>query len=147
MYINGQQFHNFNMPLDTSTVNYNTQATTVVGDATYSPAYTATLTNLVAGDNVIAVEVHETGTANSDVTFGASFFVYVPSVVYPGTPRPALLISRNGSEVTVSWPGTGFTLESSDALGSSAVWSPLTNQTNSYRSFPSGSQQFYRLRQ
>jgi hypothetical protein len=148
MYINGQQFHNFNMPTDSSSVNYNTQASSMsVGDAVYSGPYTAVFTNLVVGDNVIAVEVHQNGTVSSDVTFGAEFFAHVPSIVYPGTPRPKLFVARNGAEVTIFWPGTGFTLEGSDTLGTNATWSPLASQTNSYRTFPSGSQQFFRLRQ
>ena len=56
-----------------------------VGDAVYNGPYTATFSNLVSGDNVIAVEVHQNGTASSDITFGSEFDISVPSVTKSGT--------------------------------------------------------------
>src|SRR5262249_20754449 len=62
IYINGQQFYSFNMTNTAANVNYNSQASVNVGDAVYSGPFTITWTNIVAGDNVIAVEVHQNGT-------------------------------------------------------------------------------------
>jgi|GEM_PF-2870439 len=42
-------------------------------------------------------------------------------------PPPVLQIARNGLTLTLTWPGsvTGFTLESSAALGAAADWTPV----------------------
>src|SRR5205823_3385937 len=49
MYLNGQQFHSFNMTNDASNVTYTTQASVNVGDGAYNGPYTTNV-NLVAGD-------------------------------------------------------------------------------------------------
>jgi len=144
-YINGTEFHRFNMA--DGAVNYLTQATTNVGDAVYSDLYTITVTNLVAGDNVIAVEVHQSGTASSDVTFGAELSLDAPSIVFPGTVPPSLQISRIAGEVAIIWGGTDFTLEQTDSLTTNAVWTPASNQSSPFLPSIGSSTQFYRLRQ
>ena len=128
-------------------VNYLTQATTNVGDAVYSDLYTITVTNLVAGDNVIAVEVHQSGTASSDVTFGAELSLDAPSIVFPGTVPPSLQISRIAGEVAIIWGGTDFTLEQTDVLTTNAVWTAAPNQSSPFLPSIGSSTQFYRLRQ
>ena len=148
MYINGQQFHNFNMTTNTgANVTYTDQASVNVGDAAYAGPFTAIFTNLVVGDNVIAVEVHQNATASSDITFGAEFFGEVPSVVFTGETTGRLEVSRFDGNIVVSWTGNGFTLESSESLGANANWKAVENQINPYfTSAAAGTQRFYRLR-
>jgi len=149
MYINGQQFHSFNMTNDATNVTYTDQASVNVGDGVYNGPYTTTFSNLVAGDNVIAVEVHQNGTASSDITFGASFDLSIPSVPKGGTlTAPPLQIVKSGTNAIVSWAGTGYTLEKKTVLSSSTFWAPVTNQ-GPYTASPRTSTNtatFYRLR-
>ena len=75
-YINGAEIYRLRMPtnLDASTLATNFPC---AGDATTNCLDTFTiamdsLTNLVAGDNVLAVEVHNYNVQSSDITFGLS---------------------------------------------------------------------------
>ena len=67
-YLNGQEFFRQNMP--GGAVTYSTAATPGVGDATYAGPTIASGSALLAGDNVLAVEVHQSGPASTDVVFG-----------------------------------------------------------------------------
>ena len=87
--------------------------------------------NVVAGENVIAVEVHQNGTASSDVTFGATFSATgIPSVTSGGGAQgPPLQISKSqGTNVVVTWSGTGYVLEKKNVLSPANLWVPVTNQ-------------------
>jgi len=145
-YINGQPFHSFNMSATPSSVDYNTQASVNVGDAVYSGPDTVLFTNLVAGDNVIAVEVHQSGTASSDVTFGAEFSAHVPSTISAPASHPFLKVTRLGNDFITYWSDQSFTLEASDVLGPNATWIPLATQTNLYQTHFDQAQRFFRLR-
>lgn len=69
------------------------------------------------------------------------------------TTNASIHVSQNGGNFVASWPvaGAGFVLESSPALGRSAVWTPVTNApvaigTNNQITLPSsGSTMFFRL--
>jgi hypothetical protein len=129
MYINGQQFHLFNMTNTAATVNYNSQASVNVGDAVYNGPFSSTWTNVVAGDNVVAVEVHQNGTNSSDVTFGAEFTIGSTSTNQsPCDVDPPLSITKQGTNVVVLWQGNGFRLEKRPDLAPSTLWIPTTNE-------------------
>jgi hypothetical protein len=49
-----------------------TPATRTVGDAAYEGPFTIPVDNLRAGENVLAVEVHQTNPGSSDIVFGVS---------------------------------------------------------------------------
>lgn len=74
-YLNGQEVRRQRMPA--TAIQYETLATStpVGGDATFAENFTLsgnTLTNLLPGDNVLAVELHPRGITNDDdVVFGA----------------------------------------------------------------------------
>ncbi len=67
-YLNGQEFHRLRLPAQA--VSYSTLASSSVGDAVYEGPITVATTNLVAGDNVLAVEVHQSSASSSDIVFG-----------------------------------------------------------------------------
>lgn len=74
------------------------------------------LKNLVVGDNVVSVEVHNYDPNSPDVTFGCSAtFGYVPLQV----PSPGLL--RSGDLLNIYWQGTGSVLQSSNSLDPAAA--------------------------
>jgi len=113
-----------------ATVNYNSQASVNVGDAVYSGPFFTTWTNVMAGDNVIAVEVHQNGTNSSDVVFGAEFTIGSASARQsPCDVDPPLSITRQGTNVLVLWQGNGFRLEKRPDLAPSTLWIPTTNQS------------------
>jgi beta-glucanase (GH16 family) len=75
--------------------------------------------------------------------------------VYVRAPTPQLTIIPSGANVVLMWPtnATGFTLESTANLGSSAAWSTnsaapvVVNGQNTVTNPISGTQQFFRLSQ
>ena len=69
-YVNGIEVGRFNMP--SGPVTTNTPASSAVSDAVWSLASPATfgVTNLVPGDNVVAVEVHQAAGTSQDMIFG-----------------------------------------------------------------------------
>jgi hypothetical protein len=64
------------------------------------------LTNLVQGDNLLAVEVHNYNAGSPDITFAMSLAITLPSDLGP----ELSIVSSNGTPV-VSWTRGGFTLQ------------------------------------
>jgi hypothetical protein len=148
IYLNGAEVSRIRM--NSGTVNYTTFANASVGDAALEGPFVVTVTNLLAGDNVIAVEVHQNATGSSDVTWGGEFSIFVPSsipVFIPPPPActnialvlPTLRSQRvNGTNTLLSWsnPATNtcgsnavFTLQQTLSLSNPASASRWTNVT------------------
>lgn len=72
VYLNGAELFRDNMP--TGTIQYATLAAASVNDAAESTYYTFTVrpTNLVAGTNLLAVEIHQANLSSSDTSFNVS---------------------------------------------------------------------------
>ena len=72
VYLNGSEVVRSNMP--TGTVTYSTYAPTAVGGTDESTFFEFTIDNskLVAGKNVIAVEIHQANGSSSDISFDLS---------------------------------------------------------------------------
>jgi hypothetical protein len=64
------------------------------------------ITNLVAGDNVLAAEVHNYSIGSPDITFGTAL-----TFTEPYTLSPQLNLSYSNSVITLSWSRGGFTLQ------------------------------------
>jgi len=67
-YLNGQEI--FRQGMLDGPVNYSTLASPGVGDATLTGPFIVPGSALLGGDNVLAVEVHQSGTTSSDIVFG-----------------------------------------------------------------------------
>lgn len=67
-YINGVEVYRIGMT--SGSYNHSTLASRTVGNAVYEGPFTIPAGSLQAGDNVMAVEVHQTTTNSSDVVFG-----------------------------------------------------------------------------
>ncbi len=94
-YLNGQEGYRVGV---TNTA-YNGWASRIVADA--APEYfTLPITNLVEGDNLIAVAVHQCNSGSSDITFGLD----LGTAVYPR------LRDTNAPTVTEVFPAPGTTL-------------------------------------
>ncbi|WP_408889228.1 endo-1,3-alpha-glucanase family glycosylhydrolase [Myxococcus faecalis] len=88
VYLNGQEVLRSNLP--SGTVTASTLASTVIADSAEQAWHTASIpsTALVAGTNVVAVEVHQSTLNSSDLSFDASLTAEVEDA--PATPCFAL---------------------------------------------------------
>jgi len=155
-YLNGTQIQRLRVP-QSGTISNATSGTasacpntTQQGDAVCPDLFTISgslLTNLVQGDNVLAVEVHNAGSltsASADIVFGSALIATRPGLVLP-----TLFVSMNeDATATLYWNGSGFTLQQSSDLSSTSNWIPVTGPaTNSPVIVTNGGTWFYRLRQ
>jgi hypothetical protein len=100
-------------------------------------------TSLVPGDNVFAVEVHQTDATSSDIVFGAKLIATLPaapSITAPKFSAPAL----QDTNLVVTWTGTG-TLQSADVV--TGPWSDVATAKSPFTATVSGSAKFYRVKQ
>jgi len=146
-YLNGVEFYNTNMPSvrqpDT------TQAPLAVGTPVVTPptnqlGTAVVVTNLVAGANLLAVEVRQAGFTSPDITFGTTIMAAVPTWGASTTVvHPKLLVELLGTgQVRVSWsPNDGILMQSTSVA---TGWTPVPGSPNPYVTTPSG-QVFYKL--
>jgi ABC-type sugar transport system substrate-binding protein len=103
------------------------------------------LTNLLAhADNLLAAEVHQANPDGSDVVFGCSV-----GLVRALVSETKLRVGRSGSVATISWDGTGFTLEqATNNLGTFNSWVDVSGpiKTSPYLVTNPPVTTFYRLR-
>jgi exopolysaccharide biosynthesis protein len=143
-YLNGKEIYRLRMPAaptkivnDMLSIGYPCS-----GDATCPDNFTvsgAPAANLVTGDNVLAVEVHNYNAASPDITFGTGLGFTEPLVV-----RPRLAVAATNDAATLSWTRGGFTLQQANSLDgswsnapgpvvSSPYITPFTNPAAFYR--------------
>jgi hypothetical protein len=77
VYVNGAEA--YRVGLRTGPVAYTNLATTVA-NATLSGLQNITLTNLIAGENVVAVEVHQSAANSDDMAFGLELNAKIPTL-------------------------------------------------------------------
>lgn len=147
-YLNGAEVLRVRMPPAPQPVRYTTLATATpaFGDALYPEEVRVSgplVTNLVQGDNVLAVEVHQSARNSTDIVFGT-----VLGLVRPLVTEAQLSISRVGDAICLNWYGTNFTLQRASSLGPAAVWTDVPGpvQTSPYCLTNPSATQFYRLR-
>ena len=121
VYLNGAEVFRSNMtngPVDTATT-----ALIAIGGAQESQWVSTNINPalLVEGANLLAAEIHQSGTTSTDVSFdlALSGLRFAP---------PTLSVARNGNEFVVNWAALppGFRLESATALAASQ-WAGVTN--------------------
>jgi hypothetical protein len=150
-YLNGTEVYRLRMPaLPAQIVNatlasgYPCSNSVSYGNAVCPDTFAVSgslLTNLLAGDNVMAVEVHNYAAASPDITFGLALDYIQPSVI-----SPQLNVNMSNGSLVLTWTGGGFTLQQSD--GPAGPWSdvpgPIT--TSPFTTSALASNKFYRLR-
>ena len=113
-HLNGVEAGRFNMP--GGNIAFNTQASSSHEASSYE-TLNLSLANLVPGENVLAVEVHQNGNNSSDVVFG----MRLDAVILTNTPTSAGLVLNeilaNNQSVT-------------NADGSVSDWIELRNPSN-----------------
>jgi hypothetical protein len=150
-YINGVEAGRLRIT-NASPVSFTNLATAASPETTdFHPNETITLTNLsglVSGANLLAIELHQNALTSSDAVLSIQLVAGLEnSTVTP--PGPRLTISRNSGngQMTISWTGTGCTLQETTALQNppgNTVWTTSTAQ-NGVPFTPSGTMKFYRL--
>jgi len=125
-YLNGAEIYRNNMAPAPAGISNSTLAVAYncAGDATCPVIFNVAgglLTNLLVGDNLLAVEVHNYASTSPDITFGSALSYSVPSI-----PRPKLNVIRSGEVVMLYWNGSGFTLQEGAGLSQSKpTWTDL----------------------
>jgi hypothetical protein len=102
VYLNGVEVARSNMP--TGTIDYRKLASTAVSGTNESTFYTFTLnsSSFVAGNNVIAVEVHQSAINSSDLSFNLKLDATSISATC-ATPSSLTASSITATTATISW--------------------------------------------
>ncbi len=146
-YLNGTEIYRLRMPpAPTQILNGMTSTGyPCSGDATCPDDWSISgplMTNLVAGDNVLAVEVHNYNVRSPDITFGMSL-----ATTFKYSLNTQLnVVSTNGA-IILSWDGAGFTLQ--QAATPSGPWADVPGSVPTSSPFlapTTNSAGFFRLR-
>jgi hypothetical protein len=123
VYLNGIELFRSNLPTNTAIL-FNTLALDGVTGAAENAWHTNFVdpSLLMAGTNIVAVEVHQNQTNSSDLSFDLEL------IGLPSAALPHLAATRNGAGVTVVWPAWAgeFALQQANSLAPSAVWIPVS---------------------
>ena len=141
LYLNGAEIYRFNM--GSGAVTAASAAQTSIGDATLLGPFNVVVTNLVPGPNVLAADVHQSASPNSDVVFGVEIGATVdsgPTVAPP--PAPRLVLTHWGQEFALEWEGIGTLEQAADVGG---PWQPVSVASPSFVA-PSNVAAFFRVR-
>ena len=150
-YLNGKEVYRYNMPPFPNPVDFYTVASSSIGIASSITAASPTgrgfsVTNLVAGTNILAVEVHQQAddlnAANTDVVFATDLRV----ALGPNVTRPSLTLVRNGSNITITWSAPGYVLQSASVV--TGPWTNVASAVSPYTTAiggANGARRYYRL--
>jgi exopolysaccharide biosynthesis protein len=149
-YLNGVEINRLRFSAAPSLISNSTMAESYPceGNATCADLFTISgdlMTNLVSGDNVLAVEVHNYNGQSQDITFGAALFYLKP--YSPGdTTQITLKLAYVNGQLTLTWEGGGYTLQQTENLTGS--WTDVTGVSNNSYTVTAneGGPRFYRLR-
>jgi hypothetical protein len=123
-YLNGAQIGRVRMGANAT--NYNSLATGVQTEG-QSVFQVFAADSVVQGDNVFAVEVHQSSRTSSDVVFGLSLTAAIARTNQPVLLNPTRV--GNGVAITLGgFPGRTYALESSPSFG--GTWTRLVTFTN-----------------
>jgi hypothetical protein len=138
VYLNGNQVFTNNMGLPPYTAN-TFSATTVTPQSATLTFWTNTLpaSSLVAGTNVIAVEVHQASSTSSDLAW------HMELLGLPSGTAPRLYFSKLGADGVLYWDDASFGLQEADVV--TGPWRPA-NPTNSPSASPWEGTRFFRLK-
>ena len=144
-YLNGTEIYRLRMPAAPAQILNSTLASGFAcgGDATCPDSFAVTgslLTNLVVGDNVLATEVHNYSIGSPDITFGSTLGLVVPYSL-----SPLLRAAYSNGTLTLSWVGTGFTLQQAGSPTGTWTNTPGLVTTSPYTPTIQGPALYYRL--
>jgi hypothetical protein len=141
VYLNGTElFRSPNMPVAPAPITYLTIAEpTQDGENTIDTAILPA-DALLAGTNVVAVEMHQTQVNSSDVSFDFELI---------GNPKPSpspqyVYLGTFSDEMVIAWSHPDYILEEADDLD--GLWTPTTSNSPLMGTYEYD-QRFYRLQQ
>jgi hypothetical protein len=126
-YLNGREGGRLrvsgNIPLDGVTNNVLAQSPSIEGQAAF---LLLPITNVVSGENLLAVEVHQSSTTSSDVVFGMALSSFTTITNHPVLLTP--VVQASGVEVTLEGiSGRNYAIDVSTNL---INWAQLATWTN-----------------
>ena len=129
VYLNGREVFRSNMP--SVGVTYNTLASTTAGSTDETTFFQTDINPslLLAGRNVLAVEIHQASRTSSDIVFDIELL----AVASPAASPPKLSWESQNGAIRFSWPegSIQWMLYSTDHLGAGSVWTPVQTPTTS----------------
>jgi hypothetical protein len=150
-YLNGTEIQRIRMTPAPATISYTSIADPpnigpcgVGNEATCPDVFTVSgnlITNLLSGDNVVAVELHQAASTSNDAVFGSTLSYSAPAVI-----RPTLNILLEGTTSTLYWNGSGFTLQYADDPGGEWTDVPGPVTASTFVIEGSSDTKFFRLR-
>lgn len=136
-YLNGGEIYRLRMAAYPTAINNASSATAAApgptSDATIPDRFEikgSPMTNLVTGDNVLAVEVHNRPNNNPDITFGMSLQATPQYNIQPEISA----LSTNGNQSILSWPQGGFTLYQGNTV--TGAWTVVQGPSGNVVSSP-----------
>ena len=136
-YLNGVEILRVGMPDGAPT--YQTLANRLVGDE--PEQFDAPAPSLIAGDNVLAVELHQQSLTSSDLTLALKVTGTFPN---PPQLRPELQLQIVADDLEITWSPPSATLES--CLTLDGPWAVLTPSAPGRHVMPKvDAQRFYRV--
>lgn len=138
VYLNGIEIDRVN--IDDGPVDYTTDADNASPENTFvdMPVPANLLPLLQNGDNIIAVEVHQSSNTSSDLGFDLELLATIPAA----DDSPSGLSSFDGKQY-LYWLNPLQELEQSDDLN---TWTPMRTQSSPYLIPTDSPQKFFRLR-
>jgi len=125
VHINGQEAYRLGLDAGTQVV-YNTRANRNVNNAIQEGPFQLPATNLVAGVNVIAVEVHQFDPTSSDVVFALALDTLSPGGVRPVMSEPQVTPSGDIVLILNGEAGRTYRIETSRNLTDWTLFQSLT---------------------
>jgi len=116
-YLNGVEFLRTGMP--EGAISYSTLASRSLGDA-IGEVFETYVPSLVAGENVLAVELHQGNLQSENLTFSVDVYGVLPTQVVV---QPRMIIRLDGASAQLIWSPPGGYLEFSDDPATG--WSPV----------------------
>jgi regulation of enolase protein 1 (concanavalin A-like superfamily) len=111
VYLNGTEIYRSNMP--TGTISSSTFASTAVGGADESTFFSASVSPslLLNGNNVIAVEIHQSDAASSDISFDFGLTATLSSggTSVPSAPSGLTATAASSNQINLAWVDTSST--------------------------------------
>jgi len=143
LHLNGREvFRSPNLPAFPAVITHTT--TTLANQNGENTIDNATLsaTNLVAGQNIAAVEMHQQGSTSSDVSFDLQL---IGNPAPPPPPPQRVVFGEFGNQLVLAWGDSTFILEQADAL--TGPWTTATT-ASPFGFIPDKSiaQRFFRLK-
>ncbi len=139
VYLNGTEVFRSNMP--EGPITFQTLAGAAIGSEITFFETNVSPSLLLEGENLVAVEIHQSAANSSDVSFDLQLVGTKP----PGPSRPRLSVVRTPTGATISWSGAaaGYRLQQAPAV--SGPWSASPSQSNPQNVTVTPGNRFYRL--